>query len=124
MNYVYVIAGAVAGAPLRYFLQSRLPGASAGDFPWGTVIVNVTGCLLIGFVLTLAAETTSVSREARLLLVTGFLGSYTTFSAFGWESFALGRNGELFQASANVLASVALGLVGVWLGYLAARAIA
>ena len=83
MTYLYIAVGAVAGAPLRYWVQGRVQDALPGSlFPWGTLVVNVSGCLLIGLVLTLAEEKDVLSREARLLLVTGFLGGYTTFSTF------------------------------------------
>ena len=121
MNYLYVIAGAVVGAPLRYFVGTRFP--SHPGFPWATLTVNLSGCLLIGLVLGLAEQRGGISREARLLLVTGFLGSYTTFSAFGWETYALGRSDDLFRAAANVVVSVVAGLVAVWLGASLAKAV-
>lgn len=123
MTYVYIVAGAVAGAPLRYFVQGRVQDVTTSLFPWGTLVVNVTGCLLIGLLLTLAEERELLSREARLLLVVGFLGSYTTFSTFGWETYALVRDNQLFQASGNVLLSTVAGLLGVWVGTAIGRAI-
>lgn len=123
MTYVYIVAGAVAGAPLRYFVQGRVQDVTTSLFPWGTLVVNVTGCLLIGLLLTLAEERELLSREARLLLVVGFLGSYTTFSTFGWETYALLRDNQLFQASGNVLLSTVAGLLGVWVGTAIGRAI-
>ncbi len=121
MTYAYIVAGAVAGAPLRYFIQGRVQDVTSASFPFGTLVVNVSGCLLIGLLLTLAEDREVLSREARLLLVTGFLGSYTTFSTFGWETYALLRDNELLQASGNVLLSVFAGLFGVWLGSALAR---
>lgn len=118
MTYVYVVAGAVVGAPLRYFVSSRVAIWAGLGFPWGTLIVNVSGCLVIGLVLGLAEER-GMSRETRLLLVTGFLGAYTTFSSFGFETFQLLREGELGKAIAYVLASNLIGLLAVWLGWLA-----
>ncbi|MBI5947781.1 MAG: fluoride efflux transporter CrcB [Chloroflexi bacterium] len=123
MTYVYIVAGAAVGAPLRYFLGSRVQSALDGGFPWGTLAVNVTGCLLIGLVLGLAEARGSLSREARLLLVTGFLGSYTTFSAFGWETYALLRDNHVLQASGNVALSLFAGMAGVWLGVTATKAL-
>lgn len=115
MTYAWIIAGAVVGAPLRYFIGSHTPG-NWGSFPAGTFLVNVSGCLLIGLVLGLGEARGALSREARLLLVTGFLGSYTTFSAFGWETYNLARSDEMARALVNVVASVALGIVAVWAG--------
>lgn len=116
MNYLYIVLGAAAGAPLRYFLGSRIQERTGGAFPWGTLLVNVSGCLLIGFILGIAEARGSLAREARLLLVTGFLGSYTTFSAFGWETYSLARADDIAHAAANVAASFVLGLAAVWAG--------
>ncbi len=116
MNYLYIVLGAAAGAPLRYFLGSRIQERTGGAFPWGTLLVNVSGCLLIGFILGIAEARGSLAREARLLLVTGFLGSYTTFSAFGWETYSLARADDIARAAANVAASFVLGLAAVWAG--------
>jgi len=122
MAYLYVILGAAAGAPLRYFIQARLQGAGGSPFPWGTVVVNLSGCLAIGLVLGLAEQRDFLTREMRLLLAVGFLGGYTTFSAFGWETYALLRDNDLPRAAANVLVSIVIGLLGVWLGATLAKA--
>lgn len=116
MSYLYVVAGAAIGAPLRYFLGAQVQKLGSGAFPWGTLVVNVSGCLLIGFLLGLAEERGGLGREARLFAVTGFLGSYTTFSAFGWETYDLAKGDDLVRAGANVVVSVVAGLVAVWLG--------
>lgn len=116
MTYAWIVAGAVAGAPLRYFIGTRMPAGQWGPFPFGTLAANLTGCLLIGLILGLSEERNAFSREARLLLVTGFLGSYTTFSAFGWETYDLARGDEMLRAAAYVMASVAGGIVAVWAG--------
>lgn len=121
MTYLYIILGAMAGAPLRFFLQGRVQDFSPATFPYGTLVVNVSGCLLVGLLLTLAEDRDVLSRESRLLLVTGFLGSYTTFSTFGWETYALLRDNEVLQASGNVFLSVAGGIFGVWAGSMIAR---
>ncbi|MGB4864022.1 MAG: fluoride efflux transporter CrcB [Tepidiformaceae bacterium] len=116
MNYLWVMAGAVVGAPLRYFIGTHFPGSNWGSIPVGTYFVNITGCLLIGLVLGFAEARDSLPREARLLLVTGFLGSYTTFSAFGYETYDLARTDELFRAIFYVVASVVAGVLAAWAG--------
>ncbi|MFN0095099.1 MAG: fluoride efflux transporter CrcB [Dehalococcoidia bacterium] len=121
MTYVYIMLGAVAGAPLRYFAGRQVQDLTGLGFPWGTLSVNVAGCLTIGFLISLGEQRDWLSREARLLLVTGFLGSFTTFSAFGWETYDLFRAGEPVRAVANAALSVGLGLAAVWLGVTAAR---
>ncbi|WP_322796451.1 fluoride efflux transporter CrcB [Tepidiforma sp.] len=115
MSYLYIILGAAVGAPLRYFVGSRFRPGLIGNFPVGTFVVNVTGCFLIGLLLAYAAEKGSLSREARLLLVTGFLGSYTTFSAFGWETYDLLKVSEPLTAAAYAGLSVVAGVLAVWL---------
>jgi fluoride exporter len=119
--YIYIIMGATVGAPLRYYLQGVVQNSSSSLFPFGTLVVNVTGCLVIGLLLTLAEERGALGPHARLALVTGFLGSYTTFSTFAYESFQQIRGGELFFASANIVASVFVGVLAVWMGTILAR---
>lgn len=121
MTYAYIVCGAVLGAPLRYFLGTQVQKLGGGGFPWGTLAVNVSGCFVIGVLATLAERHGWFGREARLLLITGFLGSYTTFSAFGWETYGLARGDEVVRAAAYVLASVAVGLAAVWAGASLAR---
>jgi CrcB protein len=121
VTYLYVIAGAVAGAPLRYFAASQVQGWTNWNFPTGTMFVNVTGCLLIGFIATLAEEREFINREARLLLIAGFLGSYTTFSAFGYETLELLRENHVARAMLNVVVSAALGVLAAWAGMALAR---
>lgn len=125
MNYLWVMAGAVVGAPLRYFVGTHFPGGTNtwGSLPVGTYFVNITGCLLIGLILGYAEARDSLSREARLLLVTGFLGSYTTFSAFGYETYDFVRSDDLVRAIIYVTASVVAGVLAAWAGASVARAI-
>jgi CrcB protein len=115
-------AGGFAGSVLRYWL-SGLAQAAARDslFPWGTLAVNLLGCLAIGVVAQLAEARGAFSPETRLLLVTGLLGGFTTFSAFGNETLLLLRDAERGLAAANVLANVILGLACVQLGRVAAH---
>lgn len=121
MTYLYIVLGACLGAPLRYFVGSQFRPGLIGNFPLGTFVVNVTGCFVIGLLLEYAAERGSLSREARLLFVTGFLGSYTTFSAFGWETYDLARLSEPLTAALYSGLSVVVGVLAVWAGALVVR---
>lgn len=116
-----VFVGGGLGAVSRYgvtVLAVRLFGAG---FPWGTLAVNVVGCFLIGLLFELAERTALISPAARLLLMTGFLGGLTTFSAFGLESWNALRQGESSMMAVNVLANNVIGLLAVGLGTLVVR---
>lgn len=120
MNTLLVATGGGIGAALRYLLGGLIASRLGPDFPWGTFIVNVSGCLLIGAVLGLV-ERGALPAEARLFLAVGVLGGYTTFSTFGYETFRLLEGGELLPAALNAFGQLALGLVGVYLGLVVAR---
>ena len=121
MTYALIIAGAAVGAPLRYFLQDRIQGATGPGFPWGTLVVNLSGCFVFALLATFAEERGWLSRDARLLLLVGFLGSYTTFSTFGWETFELLRDDAVLRALANVVVSAAGGVLLAWAGTVVGR---
>jgi len=119
--YLLVAAGGAAGALARFVVSTWCAGSLGAGFPWGTFLVNVTGCFAVGLVLTLVEER-FVAREAvRPLVVIGFLGAYTTFSTFGWETHRLLSDAEWLRVAANVLGSVAAGLLALRLGVLLAR---
>lgn len=116
-KWLFIALGGAAGSCLRYAMQGVVQRWAGGPFPAGTLAVNVVGCALIGFLAAAFAGAWPVREEVRLGLVVGVLGGFTTFSAFGWETFALGRDGDMRLAIANVAASCALGLAAVWLGF-------
>lgn len=109
-------AGGFLGAAARYLLGGHTWWWQAGKFPLGTFVINVCGCLVIGILAGLAEKRGWPSGQARLFLMTGILGGFTTFSAFGLESVTLLRRGELGICAAYVCASVVAGLAVVWLG--------
>lgn len=117
-----VAAGGAAGSVARYLLQGwvqRRTSAASGWLPLmptGTLAVNLLGCVAIGLLATLFQERLAVDPVLRSGLLIGVLGGFTTFSAFGWETLGLLRAGNVLLAGAYVVASVAVGLVGVWLG--------
>lgn len=122
-HLLWVGSGGFAGAIGRYLLSGwvhrLLPAA---QFPWGTLAVNVAGCLLIGLLAGLADVRQLFSPEARLFLLIGCLGGFTTFSTFGYETLALAREAETLKALANIALHLGAGLAAVWLGAALARA--
>jgi len=116
-KFLYVGMGGFFGAVSRYLslaLTVRLFGART--FPYGTMIVNISGCFLIGLGLGLATSREVLSPETRLMVFTGFLGSYTTYSTFAYESFVLAREGGFIASMANIIFHMILGLTAVWAG--------
>jgi CrcB protein len=116
-NLFLVGGGGFLGSVARYYLTGLVTQAShAGRFPLGTLTVNVTGCLLIGFLAGLAEHAHLMTPATRLFLLTGFLGGYTTYSAFAYETYFLGREHLLAAALGNVALQLLLGLGAVLLG--------
>ncbi len=115
---VLVGAGGFVGSVLRYALGGLVHRAAAtSGFPYGTLVVNVTGCLAIGLLGGLAELRHVAGPELRLFLLIGVLGGFTTFSTFGYETLALLRDGDHMRALANAGLHLALGLGAVWLGF-------
>lgn len=123
VNMLAVALGAAVGANLRYSLSLWAAQRLGTNWPYGTFIINVLGCLVIGALLTLAATKLPLSEPVRLLLVTGLLGGFTTFSSFGYESYTLITSGNWLGAGLYVGASVIVGLLAVFLGAGLARLI-
>jgi CrcB protein len=117
-----VLAGAGLGGLARYISGAWIMTRYSGRFPMGTFLINVSGSFLIGLLMTLFTERWAPHPHWRLFLVVGFLGGYTTFSSFEYESFQAMREGARWVGILYVTGSVALGYLGVWLGSaLAAR---
>ncbi|MFK4148666.1 fluoride efflux transporter CrcB [Streptomyces sp. NPDC004065] len=113
MNWLLVAAGAAVGAPLRYLTDRAVQSRHGSALPWGTFVVNVTGCLILGLV------TGAAGPHLRLLLGTGLCGALTTYSTFSYETLRLTETGAGLYAAANAAASVAAGLgaafAGAWI---------
>lgn len=118
MMYVLIFVGGGLGAVSRFAMASGMARLLGPAFPYGTLTVNVIGSFLIGLILTLLETKLTVFPYWRHLVTIGFLGGFTTFSSFSWETLALVRDGEFFLATGNILLSVALCLVFVWFGHL------
>ena len=121
MNYLLIAVGGGLGSLARYLAGIAIMTRYAGRFPWGTLTVNVTGSFLIGLLMTILTQRFQPHPYWRLLLVVGFLGGYTTFSSFEWETYAAVREGGFWIGLINVVASVAFGYAAVWLGAMLAR---
>lgn len=117
----YVAFGSAVGGVARWALAGFVQQRAGALFPVGTLIVNITGSFLLGLLLRYALGSEAISPEVRALLTTGFCGGYTTFSTFTYETAILLEEGEYWRAGAYILVSVLLSLIGVWLGFAAAR---
>ncbi len=111
----------LAGTLCRYWLAGALGRRYGESFPFGTLVVNVLGCFVIGALFFLFEERGTASETARAALMVGLLGGFTTFSSYGLQTFALLREGALAHAALYVVASNLLGLLTVWGGYALAR---
>ncbi len=118
----YVAAGSAAGGVARFVLGGVMQrAASSAGFPYWTLVVNVTGSLLLGFLMRYLVDGVPVSPELRAMLTTGFCGGYTTFSTFSYETVVLLEQGDARRGTLYVLLSVVLSLLGVVAGITLAR---
>ncbi|MFG3047278.1 fluoride efflux transporter CrcB [Streptomyces sp. NPDC048202] len=122
MNWLLVIIGGAAGAPLRYLTDRAVQKRHDAVFPWGTFTVNVLGCFILGL-LTGAVTAGAASSHVQLLIGTGLCGALTTYSTFSYETLRLTEDGARFLAAANVVASVVAGLGAAFVGTAFAEAI-
>jgi len=124
MKYFLVGVGGALGSVLRFWVSSYIAGRVESRFPYGTFVVNMSGSFLIGLVLAVLADTMDWGANWRYLISIGFIGGYTTFSAFEYETFRLFQSGRVFTAFLNVALSVVVGFFAVWAGWSAGGAIA
>jgi CrcB protein len=115
-DLVSVSAGGLLGAPARYYVGQVVARHWGSAFPWGTLLINLTGCFVLGLFLTLATERFAIPSWIRLFFTTGFLGAYTTFSTFSYETVRLMQHGRAPIALAYIAVSLAGGLAAVLLG--------
>src|SRR5262249_31871438 len=111
----------IAGTLSRYWVQSWIHEATGGGFPWGTLAVNVLGCFLIGLLTMLAVQRQLITDETRAIVAIGFLGAFTTFSSFAYETAALLEHQKWFSAAANMILQNVLGIVAVFAGFAIGR---
>lgn len=124
-TYFWIAVGSALGGVARYWCSGFVAGSIGETFPWGTLTVNVVGSFVIGFFATLTAPDgrVFVGGTARQFVMAGLCGGYTTFSSFSIQTLNLIRDGDMLRAGGNVLLSVALCLLAVWLGHMAAAAL-
>ena len=121
LKYLLIGTGGFLGSVLRYWTSVNAYKIFGEKFPYGTFVVNVLGCLLIGFISEISENRFLISPEIRIFLMIGFLGGYTTFSTFGYETFMLVQDKDYVTAVANIFLSVIVCLASVWIGTLIAK---
>lgn len=121
-QYLFIALGGALGSLLRYWLSALFERRLGEGFPWGTIVINIAGSFLIGLLFSLAGRDGSplLTPPARAFWLVGLLGGFTTFSAFSLQTLNLLRGGQPGLALANVILSLSLCLLAVWLGHLLA----
>jgi fluoride exporter len=123
LAYLWISLGAIVGASFRYLVGRFVARAVTASFPYGTLLINITGSFLLGLFLVWSTERALPDPRWRLLIAIGFCGSYTTFSSYAFESFSLFEQGHYLLFASNVLANNILCLAGVLAGAMIARSI-
>jgi len=122
-KYLYVAVGGALGSVARYWVGSAMSGRLGTRIPWGTFVINMTACLIIGFALTWMGKRAELSSAFRLFISVGFVGAYSTFSTYEWETFSNLRSGAFLLAALYAVGSMVLGLIAVWGGVMLADVI-
>jgi fluoride exporter len=123
-RYLLISVGAVLGANARYLVGLWAAQRFGTSFPYGTAIVNITGSLILGFLVAWGTARSGLSAELRLLVAVGFLGSYTTFSSYAVESLQQFESASISSALLNIFVNNGIGLAAAWIGMFLARGIA
>ncbi len=122
-KWVYLIIGSIAGGVSRYVLAGAVHEKLGAGFPYGTLAINISGCFFVGFLSALADNKLFFGPNARILLMTGFCGAYTTFSTYMLETGNLAKDGEISKAFLNILISTVVGFGAYWIGNIIGDAI-
>jgi fluoride exporter len=120
---LWVGLGGFLGAIARYLLGGWVAARAGAVFPWGTFVINVTGSFILGFFLAFAQDRPWLYPQARLMFAVGFVGAYTTFSTYSYESIRLMMDGQFALAAFNIVGSVALGLAAAFAGVALGRSL-
>jgi len=124
LKYLMIALGGCCGALARYLLANYVGNRLGTRFPYGTFVINITGSFAIGFFVTVLANRMALSRNLVYLIPIGFIGAYTTFSTFEFETLRLVQDGQVASAFLNVVGSVVVGFAMVWLGVVAGKVFA
>jgi fluoride exporter len=115
-KYLLIAVGGAFGSIARYWIGSTVSGRMGTRFPYGTFVINLTACLVIGFSLTYLSKRVELNPAWRYLVPVGFIGAYSTFSTYEWETLSTMRAGAFALAALYALGSLVLGLLATWLG--------
>ena len=115
-KYLLIAVGGALGSIARFWVGSTIAGRMGSKFPYGTFVINITACVIIGFTLTYLGKRADLSPAWRFLVPVGFIGAYSTFSTFEWETLSTMRSGAFFLAALYAAGSLILGLATTWCG--------
>jgi CrcB protein len=119
-KYLLIAAGGALGSIARYWVGSTVSGRMGARFPYGTLLVNITACVVLGFTLTYLGKRVDLNPAWRYLIPIGFIGAYSTFSTYEWETLSTMRSGAFLLAGLYAIGSMVLGLAATWCGTLLA----
>lgn len=122
-KYIFIAIGGALGSMARYWVGVTVASKLGTKFPFGTFVINITACLIIGFSLTLLSKRAELNPAWRFLIPVGFIGAYSTFSTYEWETLSTLRTGAFFMALLYAISSLVLGLIAVWGGSVIAEVI-
>jgi fluoride exporter len=122
-KYFLIAFGGALGSMARYWVGSTIGGGMGTKFPYGTFVINITACVIIGFSLTFLAKRVEINSAWRFLISIGIVGAYSTFSTYEWETLSTIRTGAFFMAAVYAVSSLILGLAAVWFGSVIAEII-
>jgi CrcB protein len=122
-KYLLIAFGGALGSMARYWVGTTIAGRMGTKFPYGTFVINITACMIIGLSLTLLAKRADLNPAWRFLVPVGFIGAYSTFSTYEWETLSTIRTGAFLLAALYAISSLILGLAAVWGGSVIAEII-
>ena len=120
-KYLLIAFGGALGSMARYWVGSAIANKMGTKFPYGTFVINITACVIIGFSLTVLAKRADLNPAWRFLVPVGFIGAYSTFSTYEWETLSTIRTGAFLLAAVYAVSSLILGLAAVWAGSVVAE---